>query len=186
MNTEINTTISTADEKPSAPLTQEKSAPVTVSTAKTATKKTVAKKPASKKTPVKNVAKKATAKKTIAKKVTVRKTSIAKSSVPQKTEAEKTKTTPTKAKTTPVKVEVPAQKVKVKKQKMVRDSFTMPELEYETLGTLKKACLKQGIAIKKSELLRIGVAALKGMTSKQIETARNKLEKISAGRPKKD
>lgn len=153
MNTEINTTISTADEKSSAPLTQEKSAPVTVSTAKTATKKTVAKKPVSKKTPVKNVAKKATAK---------------------------------KANTTPVKVEAPAQKVKVKKQKMVRDSFTMPELEYEILGTLKKACLKQGIAIKKSELLRIGVAALKGMTSKQIETARNKLEKISAGRPKKD
>jgi hypothetical protein len=79
-----------------------------------------------------------------------------------------------------------AQKLKPKKQKMVRDRFTMPESEYQALGDLKKSCLKQGIEVKKSELLRIGVATLKSMSAQQIETARNKLEKISAGRPKKD
>jgi len=89
-------------------------------------------------------------------------------------------------KTVAVKDDASAQKLKPRKQKMVRDSFTMPESEYQALGDLKKSCLKQGIAVKKSELLRIGVATLSSMTTKQIETALNKLEKISAGRPKKD
>jgi hypothetical protein len=42
----------------------------------------------------------------------------------------------------------------------VRDSFTMPEQEYAVLGAVKQACLKAGFEVKKSELLRIGVALL--------------------------
>ena len=124
-----------------------------------AVKKPVAKKPVTKKSP---------AKKAVAVKPPVQ------------------KTVPVQTKPVAVIAETSTQKVKVKKQKMVRDSFTMPELEYQILGDLKKSCLTQGVAIKKSELLRIGVALLKTMTSKQLEVARNKLEKISAGRPKKD
>jgi hypothetical protein len=43
---------------------------------------------------------------------------------------------------------------------LVRDSFTMPEQEYAVLGAVKQACLKAGFEVKKSELLRIGVALL--------------------------
>ena len=49
---------------------------------------------------------------------------------------------------------------KAVKEKLVRDSFTMPESEYEQLRGAKKACLKAGVDIKKSELLRIGVAMI--------------------------
>ena len=49
---------------------------------------------------------------------------------------------------------------KPRKEKLVRDSFTMPEQEYAVLGQVKKACLKAGFEIKKSELLRIGVALI--------------------------
>ncbi|GAC1405803.1 MAG: hypothetical protein NVSMB6_00980 [Burkholderiaceae bacterium] len=46
---------------------------------------------------------------------------------------------------------------------MVRDSFTMPEEEYARLGKLKKACLKAGYEVKKSELLRVGIALISKM-----------------------
>ena len=36
---------------------------------------------------------------------------------------------------------VAAVKEKARKPKLVRDSFTMPEAEYEVLGQVKKACL---------------------------------------------
>lgn len=137
----------------------------------TVVKKTVAKKAIAQKTPVKKIA----AKKSPAKNATAVKPAS------QKNKPVQFKTISDKSESTTQKV-----KVKVKKQKMIRDSFTMPEVEYQILEDLKKTCLKQGIAIKKSELLRIGVATLKTMTSKQIQIACNKLEKISAGRPKKN
>src|SRR5437762_794177 len=54
-------------------------------------------------------------------------------------------------------------KVKARKIKLVRDSFTMPEDEYQVLGDVKKACLKAGLAVKKSELLRVGVALIRDL-----------------------
>ena len=155
-----------------------------VSTSPNPEKKVVAKKPVAKKTTVKQpIAKKPSVKKVPAKQATAQK-SATKKTTPVKALVKKTEI----AKVKPVvsSKEATNQKIKTKKQKMVRDSFTMPEQEYQTLGDLKKMCLKQGIGIKKSELLRIGVAALKAMTAQQIDTALAKLEKITAGRPKKD
>ncbi len=74
---------------------------------------------------------------------------------------------------------------KIKKPKLVRDSFTMPEQEYALLGELKKACLAAGVEIKKSELLRIGVAQLAGMDVKKLSAAQAALTPLKAGRPKK-
>ncbi|MEN9657714.1 MAG: hypothetical protein RL571_1179 [Pseudomonadota bacterium] len=50
--------------------------------------------------------------------------------------------------------------VRVKKAKLVRDCFTIPELEYPQLAALKQRCLAAGVAVKKSELLRAGLQAL--------------------------
>ncbi len=74
---------------------------------------------------------------------------------------------------------------KPKKEKLVRDSFTMPESEYQALADVKKECLKAGIAIKKSELLRVSLAGLKLLSVTQIIAARDGLTKIQTGRPKK-
>ena len=179
MNTVLSTvTVNTNDNTP-APDNQEK--PVATSTAPVTTPATTPAKTASAKKPV--------ASKVVAvKKVAVKKSPAKKAPVkgPAASKSPAKKAEPAATKTVAVNNDASAQKLKPKKQKMVRDSFTMPELEYQALGDLKKSCLKQGIAVKKSELLRIGVATLKSMTAKQIETARNKLEKISAGRPKKD
>lgn len=79
-----------------------------------------------------------------------------------------------------------APKEKARKAKLVRDSFTMPEAEYQGLGDIKKACLKAGFAVKKSELLRIGVALLRKMDAPALKGMLASLPPLKAGRPKKD
>jgi hypothetical protein len=75
---------------------------------------------------------------------------------------------------------------KVKKAKLVRDSFSMPEGEYAVLGAVKKACLKAGIEVKKSELLRIGVALIQKMDVSALKGVLSTLAPLKAGRPKQD
>jgi hypothetical protein len=75
---------------------------------------------------------------------------------------------------------------KVRKQKLVRDSFTMPELEYAVLGQVKKACLKAGFEIKKSELLRIGVALISQLDMATLQKVLASLPQLKTGRPKND
>lgn len=71
------------------------------------------------------------------------------------------------------------------KVKVVRDSFTMPQDDYEKIGELKQQCLKSGMHVKKSELLRAGLHALSRLTATQLKLAVSGLEKIKTGRPKK-
>lgn len=82
----------------------------------------------------------------------------------------------------PAKVEKPA---KPHKEKLVRDSFTMPETEYAVLGQVKKTCLKNGIEVKKSELLRIGVALIRQLDMATLKQVLGSLPQLKTGRPKK-
>ena len=76
-------------------------------------------------------------------------------------------------------------KHKAKKPKLVRDSFTMPEDEYAALGEMKKTCLKAGVTVKKSELLRVAVSLLRRMEMPELQQALESLTPVKAGRPKK-
>jgi hypothetical protein len=68
---------------------------------------------------------------------------------------------------------------------VVRDGFTMPQDEYDVLKALKAICLKEGVAVKKSELLRAGLKALTQMpTAKLLQTV-SALPLIKSGRKKK-
>jgi chromatin remodeling complex protein RSC6 len=71
------------------------------------------------------------------------------------------------------------------KKKVVRDSFTMPQGDYALLASLKQSCLKTGLHVKKSELLRAGLHALSKLSVAQLKLAVGKLEQIKTGRPKK-
>ncbi|MBC7454258.1 MAG: hypothetical protein H7335_11235 [Massilia sp.] len=71
------------------------------------------------------------------------------------------------------------------KTKLVRDSFTMPEHEYAVLGQVKKACLKAGFEIKKSELLRIGVALISQLDLATLQSVLAGLPQLKTGRPNK-
>jgi hypothetical protein len=73
----------------------------------------------------------------------------------------------------------------VPKVKVVRDSFTMPKADYDKIDALKQACLKTGLHVKKSELLRAGLHALSALSTAQLKLAIGKLAEIKTGRPKK-
>lgn len=66
---------------------------------------------------------------------------------------------------------------------LVRDSFTMPEQEYAVLHEVKLACLRAGIDVKKSELLRIGVALLGQLDVSTLQTVLAGLPQLKTGRP---
>jgi hypothetical protein len=60
----------------------------------------------------------------------------------------------------------------------------MPEQEYAVLGQVKKACLKAGFEIKKSELLRIGVALISQIDLATLQSVLASLPQLKTGRPK--
>jgi len=122
--------------------------------------------------------------------VAVRKKAISKTAAEVKVAAIATVKAPARAKLAAKLPEVkPASEVvveKVKKAKLVRDSFTMPESEYAALGAVKKACLKAGVEVKKSQLLRIGVALLSKTDVPALKKLIAGLAPLKAGRPKKE
>jgi hypothetical protein len=68
--------------------------------------------------------------------------------------------------------------------KVVRDGFTMPKLEYDRIKDLKSVCLKQGVEVKKSELLRAGLQALLAMSTIELIACLGKLSVVKVGRKK--
>lgn len=72
---------------------------------------------------------------------------------------------------------------KTKKQKVVRDSFTMPKVEYEEIAMLKARCISAGTSVKKSELLRAGIFALSKLSDAVLLEAIAALKNVRTGRP---
>ena len=76
--------------------------------------------------------------------------------------------------------------LKAKKPRLVRDSFTIPKLEYLKLEDLKHRSVKLGNSIKKSELIRAGIMALAAMSDVNFLKATKAVPAIKTGRPAKD
>jgi hypothetical protein len=67
----------------------------------------------------------------------------------------------------------------------VRDSFTMPEVDFALVAVLKARALGMGRATKKSELLRAGLQLLNQQEPKVLLAALDRLQPIKTGRPKR-
>ena len=117
----------------------------------------------------------------VKKRVVAKKTNLAKKATAKKA----AKKTSKKASSKSTKSTKANKATKTVKTKLVRDSFAIPEKEYAALVAVKKTCLKAGLEIKKTELIRIGIALVNNLTTAKIKTAQAKLTQISAGRPKK-
>lgn len=70
------------------------------------------------------------------------------------------------------------------KAKVVRD-FSMPQAEYQKIAEIKEICLKAGLRVKKSEVLRAGLKALDEMNEAQLKHAIAGMGKTITGHPKK-
>jgi hypothetical protein len=84
----------------------------------------------------------------------------------------------------PAKAIKPAAAPKAKKPKLVRDSFTIPKVEYTVLDELKTRAAALAHPIKKSELLRAGVKALAAMSDNAFLASLHAVPAIKTGRPK--
>jgi hypothetical protein len=71
----------------------------------------------------------------------------------------------------------------VEPAKVIRDSFTMPVADYELIGVLKKRCIGLGVAIRKSELLRAGLAVLDRLADASLAQVVAAVESVKTGRP---
>jgi hypothetical protein len=89
------------------------------------------------------------------------------------------------AKPAPAPETPPAPVVAKVKHKLVRDSFTIPKSEYVLLEGLKLRASNLKRPIKKSELLRAGVAVLHAMNDKAFLVALNAVPSLKTGRPSK-
>jgi len=81
--------------------------------------------------------------------------------------------------------ETAVKSTKGKKIKLIRDSFTMPEPEYELVSLLKRRCIKNGFAAKKSEILRAAVISFSTHSDAAVIRALKALAVIKSGRPPK-
>ena len=72
-----------------------------------------------------------------------------------------------------------------KKPKLVRDSFTFPAADYALFATLKQRALKSGQEVKKSELLRAGLASLAALPDSALLKALQGIDRLKPGRPVK-
>ena len=76
-------------------------------------------------------------------------------------------------------------KTKPEKVKVVRDSFTIPKTEYAQIAALKKRALTMGLDIKKSELIRAGLALLSAASDAALRKALGNVPTLKTGRPGK-
>jgi hypothetical protein len=82
-------------------------------------------------------------------------------------------------------VDVPAKAAKVAKDKFVKVAFSLPESEAGLLDALKKTHQGNGVAIKKSQLLRAGLLALADLDSDHIAKLLAHLPAEATARKKK-
>jgi hypothetical protein len=71
------------------------------------------------------------------------------------------------------------------KAKLVRDSFTMPQPDFDLIARLKDRAIKFGRPAKKSEILRAGLKALAALDDASLRAVLDDLVLIKTGRPTK-
>jgi hypothetical protein len=77
----------------------------------------------------------------------------------------------------------PAHVREIPLEKVTRDSFTMPSTDYEKIGQLRAKCLKIGLGVTKSEIIRAGLHALGRLSTENLREVVESLEKVKTGRP---
>ena len=97
--------------------------------------------------------------------------------------APKTAPKPTPAPVQPAKAS--KKKDKPEKVKVVRDSFTIPKTEYAQIAEMKQRAMALGLEVKKSELIRAGLALLQSTSDVAFREALGNVPTLKTGRPGK-
>jgi len=77
-------------------------------------------------------------------------------------------------------------KTAVSKEKAIVVSFTIPPVEHKPLTDLKDKCIREkSVVITKSEIIRVGLKMVGGLSASEFLKQWKKLTKLSPGRPRK-
>ena len=68
---------------------------------------------------------------------------------------------------------------------LIRDSFTFPAEDYALIAQLRKRALDGGREVKKSEIMRVGLAVLAALPLEDLWRALDGMKRIKTGRPNK-
>ncbi len=71
-----------------------------------------------------------------------------------------------------------------KAEKVIRDTFSFPEIDYQLIGKIKALLLSNGVAATKSEIIRAGLNVLDKMSVEELKGIFGNLQKVKTGRPK--
>ncbi len=82
-------------------------------------------------------------------------------------------------------IDLPTPLKKQKKPKLVRDSFTIPADEYQILSVVKKQLTSEGLEVRKTEIVRIGLQLVSKLKTVSLKRRLNSLQKLKVGRPNK-
>lgn len=90
----------------------------------------------------------------------------------------------------PTKVAKPPKSLKADKpakaDKVVRDSFTMPQSDFDIIDRIKLRAIEWKQPVKKSEVLRAALHALEALSDAKVRALLTGLAPIKKGRPKAD
>lgn len=78
--------------------------------------------------------------------------------------------------TVPIEASATTSRSKVKKY-----SYNMPKSEHDSIVALKGKLNEQGIKVKKSELIRVGIHLLIGLSDARIKASLQKISTVAAG-----
>lgn len=68
-------------------------------------------------------------------------------------------------------------------ERVIRDSFTLPSVDYQLISELRTRCLRSATNATKSEIIRAGLHALEQMPNEELLNIILKLPKVKTGRP---
>ena len=72
----------------------------------------------------------------------------------------------------------------VKTGRVVKDTFTFPETDYQLIAKIRDNLLSNGVAVTKSEVIRAGLNALDKLSLDELKELFDSLLKVKTGRPK--
>jgi hypothetical protein len=82
-----------------------------------------------------------------------------------------------------VDIEKPLKIRKKQGGKVIRDSFSFPEIDYLKILQIKAICLAEGVHVKKGEVLRAGLQLLMQLNQEELKQVIGKVERVKTGRP---
>jgi len=74
------------------------------------------------------------------------------------------------------------EKTPVQKPKVKRDTFTFPENEHQAIESITKKLARKGRILNKSEIMRLGLLALKQLDDKDLAELSDSLDRVKQGR----